>query len=51
MDDWEKFTETSLPERDGFYSHLNMEDLTDPDYTHIKRVWKDFQINICTDIY
>ena len=25
MDDWEKFNETSLPEKEGFYSHLNME--------------------------
>ena len=25
MDDWEKFNETSLPEKEDFYSHLNME--------------------------
>ena len=30
MDDWEKFNETLLPVRD-FYSHLNMEDITDAD--------------------
>ena len=24
MDDWKKFNETSLPEKEGFYSHLNM---------------------------
>ena len=24
MDDWEKIDETSLPEKDNFYSHLNM---------------------------
>ena len=41
MDDWEKFSET--PEED-FYSHLNMEDITDADYTHAKRVCKDFEI-------
>ena len=28
MDDWEKFNETSLPEKEDFYSHLNMEDIT-----------------------
>ena len=44
MDDWEKFHETSLPEKEDFYSHLNMEDITDVDYTHTKRVWKDFEI-------
>ena len=25
MNDWEKFNETSLPEKEDFYSHLNME--------------------------
>ena len=25
MDDWEKFNETLLPEKEDFYSHLNME--------------------------
>ena len=38
MDDWEKFSETSLPENEDFYSHLNMEDITDGDYAHGKRV-------------
>ena len=43
-DDWEKFNETSLPEKEGFYSHLNMENITDADYAHIKRVCKGFNI-------
>ena len=43
MDDWEKFNETSLPEKEDFYSHLNMEDITDADYGHAKRVCKDFE--------
>ena len=42
MDDWEKFNETSLPEKEDFYSHLNMEDSTDADYAPTKRVCKDF---------
>ena len=42
MDDWEKLNETTLPEKEGFYSHLNMEDITDADYAHAKRVCKDF---------
>ena len=25
MDDWEKFNETLLPEKEDFYIHLNME--------------------------
>ena len=44
MGDWEKFNETSLPEKEDFHSHLNMEDITDADYTHTKRVSKDFEI-------
>ena len=44
MDDCEKFNKTSLPEKKYFYSHLNMEDITDADYTHSKRVCKDFEI-------
>ena len=37
MDDWEKFNETSLPEKKAFYSHLDMEDLTDANDTHAKK--------------
>ena len=44
MDDWEKFNETLLPEQEEFYSNLNMEDITDADYTHAKIVSKDFEI-------
>ena len=42
MNDWEKFSETSLPEKDIFNSHLNMEDIIDANYTHAKRVCKGF---------
>ena len=41
MDDWEKFNET-LPEKEDFYSDLNMKDIT-YDYVHAKRVCKDFE--------
>ena len=44
MDDWEKFNKTTLPEKEEFYSNLNMEDITDADYMHAKRVCKDFEI-------
>ena len=36
MDDWRKFNATSLTEKEGFYIHLNMEDIADADYTHAK---------------
>ena len=44
MDDWEKFNETTLPEKEEFYSNLNKKEITDADYMHRKRVSKDFEI-------
>ena len=29
MDSWERFDETSLPDKKAFYSSLNMENITD----------------------
>ena len=34
MGSWEKFNETSLPDKEAFYSELNKEGITDKDYTH-----------------
>ena len=39
-----EFNETSLPEKEDFYSYLNLEDITDADYAHAKRVCKDNEI-------
>ena len=41
MDSWERFNETSLPDKGAFYSNLNMEDITDVYYRHAKRVFKN----------
>ena len=46
IDDWKKFNATSLPEKEDFYSHLNMEDITDADYAHANRVCKNFEKKI-----
>ena len=43
MHDQERFSETTSPDKENFYSHLNMEDITDADQTKI--FCKDFQIN------
>ena len=54
MDDWEKINETLLPEKEDFYSPLNMKDITDADYAHAKKVCKDFEIRKlgeCHDFY
>ena len=37
MNDWEKLNETLLLEKDDFYSYLNMDDITDEDYTPVKK--------------
>ena len=44
MDNWEKFSEILLPEKENFCNHLNMEDIFDADQAHAKRVCKDFEI-------
>ena len=44
IDEWEKFNETTLPEKEEFYRDLNMEDITDVDYINAKRVCRDFEI-------
>ena len=33
-DSWQRFDETSLPDKEAFYSNLNMEHITDVDYRH-----------------
>ena len=35
-----------ITKKEDFYSHLNMEGITDVDYVHTKRVCKDFEIKI-----
>ena len=40
MNDLEKFSETSLPEKEDFYSHLNMEGINDAGYAHAKEFAK-----------
>ena len=60
MDDWEKFNETSIPGKEDFYSHINMENITDADFAHIKKknlqrmlltVEKDIREGVCHSIY
>ena len=44
MDSWKRSDETSLPEKEDFYSNLNIEGNTDVYYKHAKTIWKDFII-------
>ena len=44
MDGWGKFSETSLPNKESFYSKLNKEGITDEDYVHVQKLWEVFKI-------
>ena len=44
MDNWERFNETSLPNKESFYSNLNMENIDDIDYRHGNNVFKGFKL-------
>ena len=44
MDSWEKFNETELPPKKDFYSNLNLENISDEDYTHAQKIWDIFEI-------
>ena len=41
MDSCEIFNETPLPDKGDFDRNLNMEDITDVDHRHAKRVFKN----------
>ena len=44
MYNWERFDETSLPNKKSFYSSLNMENIDDMDYRHGNNVFKKFKL-------
>ena len=44
MDSWDRFEETTLPPVSSFYSKLNMSGVSDKDYEHACKVWRDFGI-------
>ena len=44
MDNWERFNETSLPNKESFYSNLNMENIEDIDFRHGNNVFKTFKL-------
>ena len=46
MDSWERFDETSLPNKEAFYRSLNIENITDVDYGHAQKVFKTLLMKI-----
>ena len=51
VDEWEKFNETLLPEKENFSSNLNIEDIADAYYIPLKRACKDFEIKSFGEYY
>ena len=51
MDSWKKFNKTSLPSKEDFYSHLNMEDIEDINYRHGNNVFNNFNLNNLGDYH
>ena len=52
MNNWERFNEASLPNKEDFYSCcLNMEDITDIDYKHAKKVFRELEMNNLGDYH
>ena len=51
MDGWDKFNETSIPNKESFYSNLTMENITETDYIHANDVFKTFKLNNLGDYH
>ena len=51
MDSWERFNETSLPNKKAFYSELYLEDITDKDYTNIQKIFEEFNLKNLGDYH
>ena len=50
MDSWERFNETSLPDKKTFLNELNLEDI-DKDYAHPQKVFEEFDIKSLGDYH
>ena len=51
MDSWERFNETSLPDKKAFYSELNLEDITDEDYAHNQKMFEELSLKNLGDYH
>ena len=51
MDSWERFNETSLPDKKAFYSGLYMEDISDVDHGHANNVFKKISLKNLGDYH
>ena len=51
MDSFERFNETQLPSIDKCYSNLSDENITQKDYEHAQKVWKEFNCKTLGDYH
>ena len=51
MDSWERFDETSLPDKKAFYSELYLEDITNEDYIHSQKIFEELQLKNLGDYH
>ena len=48
---WDRFEETQRPPIEAFYSNLNMTNISEDDYQHVQKVWKEFGIRNLGDYH
>ena len=51
VDGIKRLSETQLPSKEAFYSKLNNEHITDEDYKHAQKVWKEFNCKTMKDYH
>ena len=44
VDNWYRFPEEKLPDKDDFYSNLNIEEISEIEYRHAEKVFNKFNI-------
>ena len=44
MSSWDKFDRTNIPQKEAFYSKLNMSGINNCEYARAQKVWKEFNI-------
>ena len=51
MDSWESFNETSLPDKEFFYSELYLKDITDKDNAHAQKIFEELKLKNLGDYH
>ena len=51
MDSWERFEETCLPSKEKFLSKLSGEHITEKEYAHAQKVWRNFNCKTLADYH